>query len=147
MGGRISATLRLQLGSARRPAPTAQPSSEEGPITASGHARSQYRRAISTGNLAVAELCIRDMGVVALDEALQLVVLAAEKGSSRTDRYARRWLERLGTERELTTGELAVAATALQALPSPFASAALGVLLDVAPGRRPADASLRRASR
>jgi hypothetical protein len=68
--------------------------------------------------LLVAQTAAREMGVVGLDEALDLVVLIAEREPSRLDRYARRFVARLADERTLTLGELDVAVTALRALPS-----------------------------
>jgi hypothetical protein len=68
--------------------------------------------------LLVAQTAAREMGVVGLDEALDLVVLIAELEPSRLDGYARRFVARLADERTLTLGELDIAITALQALPS-----------------------------
>jgi len=42
-----------------------------------------FHRAIEHGNLLVAEMTIREIGVVALDEALELTALMASKGSPR----------------------------------------------------------------
>jgi len=70
-------------------------------------------------NLLVAQTVAREMGVVGLDEALELVVLTAELEPNRLDAYARRWLARLADERTLTLAELDLAVTALRALPSP----------------------------
>lgn len=69
------------------------------------------------------------MGVVGLDEALELVVLTAELEPPRLDAYARRWLARLADERTLTLAELDLAVTALRALPSPRAADALRQLV------------------
>jgi hypothetical protein len=69
------------------------------------------------------------MGVVSLDEALDLVVLVAEVAPDRLDRFARRWLVRLAEERALGLGQLDLAATALRALPSRRAAEALRALL------------------
>jgi len=71
------------------------------------------------------------MGVVGLAEALDLVVLVAEVDPDRLDGYARRWLSRLAAEQPLTLAELDLAVTALRALPSPRAEAALRALLDL----------------
>jgi hypothetical protein len=69
------------------------------------------------------------MGVVSLDEALDLVCLVAEAAPERLDGFARRWLARLADERSLTLAELDLAVTALRALPSARASNALRALL------------------
>jgi hypothetical protein len=102
-------------------------------MTAQGHPRSQFRRAIQRGNLTGAEECAREMGVVSLGEALDLVVLVAESAPARLDRFAVRWAARLADERRLTLAELDLAVTALRALPSPRAADALRALITRAP--------------
>lgn len=67
----------------------------------------------------------REIGSVSLDEALELVCLVALKAPERLDAYARRWVIRLLQERPLTLAELDVVVTALRALPSGRAAAAL----------------------
>jgi hypothetical protein len=98
-------------------------------VTAAGHPRSIFRRAIERKNLLVAQATARDMGVVALDEALELVVLTAELEPHRLDAYARRWLARLADERTLMLAELDLAVTALRALPSARAAETLRQLI------------------
>jgi hypothetical protein len=49
-------------------------------ITAQGNPRTVFRRAIEHGNLMVAEMTIREIGVVGRDEALELTALMALKG-------------------------------------------------------------------
>jgi hypothetical protein len=73
-------------------------------------------------------MCAREMGVVDLIEALDLVVLVAEGAPERLDGYSRRWLARLADERSLSLAELDIAVTALRALPSARATAALRAL-------------------
>jgi hypothetical protein len=65
------------------------------------------------------------MGVVDLREALDLVVLVASIAPDRLDGFARRWLVRLAEERPLRLAELDLVVTALRALPSEKAAAAL----------------------
>jgi hypothetical protein len=98
-------------------------------MTAQGHPRTRFRRAIERKNLLGAEASARDMGVVGLTEALDLVVLVGEVAPERLDGYARRWLARLTDEKPLSLAELDVAITALRALPSPLAAEALRTLL------------------
>lgn len=69
------------------------------------------------------------MGVVGLDEALELVVLTAELEPTRLAGYARRFVARLADERTLTLAELDLAITALRALPSDRAADALHQLV------------------
>jgi hypothetical protein len=89
-------------------------------LTASGHPRSEFRRAIERGNLSVAETTAREMGHVSLLEALQLTALLALRDRGRGSRFAVRWLERLVDERPaVTIDEVALAASALAALGGP----------------------------
>jgi hypothetical protein len=69
------------------------------------------------------------MGVVSLDEALELVILVADADPGRLDAYATRWLARLADEHQLKLAELDLAVTALRALPSERAAEALRSLL------------------
>src|SRR5205809_350338 len=98
-------------------------------MTSQGHARSRFRRAIDRKNLFGAETTAREMGVVSLDEALDLVRLVAEVAPDRFDSFARRWLARLADEVPLSLAELDLAVTALRALPSRRSHQALQTLL------------------
>ena len=64
-------------------------------MTAQGHPRAIFKRAIETGNLLVAEMTARKLGRISLDESLALTVLVAEKDPERRSRFAVRWLRRL----------------------------------------------------
>jgi hypothetical protein len=98
-------------------------------MTAQGQPRTRFRRAIQRRNLLGAETGAREMGVVDLGEALDLVVLVAEAAPERLDGYARRWIARLADERPLRLAEPDLAVTALRALPSERAAAALRALV------------------
>lgn len=98
-------------------------------MTAQGHPRAIFHRAIERKNLLVAETTAREVGVIELTEALDLVCLVAEKTPQRLDAFARRFLLRLADERPLGLAELDIAITALRALPSERASDALRALL------------------
>jgi hypothetical protein len=98
-------------------------------MTARGQPRARFRRAIQRKNLLGAEMCAREMGVMDLAEALDLVVLVAEVAPELLNGYARRWLTRLAEERELRLVELDLALTALRALPSSRAGDALRALI------------------
>jgi len=98
-------------------------------MTAQGHPRAVFRRAIERGNLLVAEMTARELGAVSLDEALALVCLVAEHSPERLDAFARRWVARLAAECQLTLAELDLAITALRALPSQRAADALRALV------------------
>jgi hypothetical protein len=98
-------------------------------MTARGHPRATFHRAIERRNLLVAETTARELGVIELTEALDLVCLVAEKTPQRLEAYARRFLARLADERPLSLAELDLALTALRALPSQRAADALRALL------------------
>jgi hypothetical protein len=83
-------------------------------VTAQGSLHSQYRRAIEHKNLMGAEMLLREMGFVTLDEALDYVALLAELRPAKAPRAAVRWHGRLETETPMLT--LADSALALAAL-------------------------------
>jgi hypothetical protein len=67
-------------------------------VTAQGHPRAIFKRAIERGNLVIAEATAREIGRLTLDEALLLVFLYAEKEPIKFERAALRWLARYVTE-------------------------------------------------
>ncbi len=77
----------------------------------------------------VAETTARELGVIDLMEALDLVCLVAAKTPQRLDAFARPFIARLADERSLTLAELDIAITALRALPSARAAHPLRALL------------------
>jgi hypothetical protein len=98
-------------------------------LTAQGHPRAIFCRAIERRNLLIAEATARELGALDLSEALDLVCLVAEVSPNRLDAFAGRWLARLAEEEALTLSELDIAITALRALPSKRAADALRALL------------------
>jgi hypothetical protein len=98
-------------------------------LTAQGHPRAIFRRAIERRNLLIAEGTARELGTLNLTEALDLVCLVAEQRPDRLDAFARRWLARLADEMPLRLPELDIAITALRALPSERAADALRALI------------------
>src|SRR5439155_14114083 len=98
-----------------------QPSGPTGGlVTAQGHPKTIFWRAIEHGNLILAEGMARELGQITLAEALELVALVAQKDPPRHARYALRWLRRLLEEDERATIEEAtLAAAALLALGGP----------------------------
>jgi hypothetical protein len=85
-------------------------------VTAQGHARTQYRRAIEHKNLLGAEMALREMPAVDLLEALDYLALLAELRPGRVERAAVRWHGRLEVEAPMLT--LAASQLALGALAS-----------------------------
>jgi hypothetical protein len=86
-------------------------------LTAQGHPRAIFKRAIEHGNVLVAGMTARELGKVTLEDSLALTALVVQKDPGRRSRYAVRWLLRLLEEDEnLTIEEAALAASALAAL-------------------------------
>lgn len=71
-------------------------------MTAEASSRARFRRAIERRALWLAEDAMRGMGAVTLQEAHDLLVLYAERGSPKNDRAAMRWLARYLEESEPT---------------------------------------------
>jgi hypothetical protein len=89
-------------------------------LTAEGHPRAIFSRAIERGNLAVAEITAREIGRISLMEALELTALIALKDRRRLSRVGARWVRRFLDEHPAATiQEVALAATALAALGGP----------------------------
>ena len=80
-------------------------------MTAQGHPRTIFKRAIERSNVAIAETTARELGRLSLDEALALTALVARHEPTRRSRFAVRWLERLLEEGERPSIEEAAAAT------------------------------------
>jgi hypothetical protein len=83
-------------------------------MTARGHPRTRFRRAIERGNLLLAELRAREMGDVSLSEALDLTALTALEDPARSRRTAGRWLQRYLHESQAPTLDDAALAVALR---------------------------------
>lgn len=63
-------------------------------MTAHGHPRAVFRRAIERDNLLVAETVLRELGRPSLVELLELTALIARKDPRRFERVAARWVFR-----------------------------------------------------
>ena len=74
-------------------------------MTAQGHPRTIFTRAVERGNAVIAEATARELGSLTLEEALRLLFLYAEKEPIKFERAALRWLSRYATEGE---GDIAV---------------------------------------
>jgi hypothetical protein len=102
-------------------------------VTAQGHPRAIFARAIERGNVVIAEMAAREVGSLTLGEALALTALVVQKDPGRRSRYVLRWLRRLLEEDEcLTIDEAALAVSALAALGGRGHAEALSALLAVA---------------
>ena len=67
-------------------------------MTAQGHPRAIFSRAIERGNLVAAEASAREVGNLTLEEAVRLLFLYLEKEPAKFDRAARRWLARYAVD-------------------------------------------------
>jgi hypothetical protein len=102
-------------------------------MTAQGHPRTIFKRAIEHDNLILAEGMARELGQITLAEALDLTVLVLRKEPGRRSSYTVRWLRRLLEERPQTTiEEAALAASALAALAGPAHAHAYATLSGMA---------------
>ena len=84
-------------------------------MTAQGHPRAIFKRAVERGNLVMAEATAREIRRLTLGEVLLLVFLYAEKEPIKYERAALRWLARYVTEGKavsLLKAQLAVSALA-----------------------------------
>lgn len=83
-------------------------------MTAQGHPRVQFRKAVERGNVLVAEVTAREFALT-LDEALQLVLLYAAYEPAKLERAALRWFRRYldeGMNVTLLKAQVALAALA-----------------------------------
>ena len=82
-------------------------------MTSEGHPYARFRRAIDRRNLVAAEDAIRELTIVSLDDALELVHLYAERSSPKFELAARRWLVRYITEASPSLTEVVMTAAGL----------------------------------
>jgi hypothetical protein len=61
-------------------------------MTAQGHPRAIFKRALERANLTLAEQVAREVPNLTLEEALRLLFLYAEKDPARYEKAALRWL-------------------------------------------------------
>jgi hypothetical protein len=72
-------------------------------VTASGHPRAVFQRAIDRGNLMMAETTLRELGRPTLVELLDLTALIALRDPRRYRRVAARWVFRYLQEADRAT--------------------------------------------
>ena len=115
------------LDSPSRPAPG------RWPLTAQGHPRATFNRAIERGNLLVAETVLRELGRPTLGELLELTILIAFKDPHRHARVSARWLLRyLEVRDQATIDEASFVVACLGALAGPEHEHAATALRDMA---------------
>jgi hypothetical protein len=128
---RSGASTRAHRGTACRLTPL-RPQERNRLITAQGHPRAVFRRAIERGNLLVAETTLREIGRPSSEELLLLTSLIVAKQPERGRRVAARWLERyLAATAEITIDDASLLASLLAALGGPRHEQALAALLDM----------------
>jgi hypothetical protein len=103
-------------------------------LTAQGHPRAIFRRAIERGNVLVAETTLRaEIPRPTLTDLLELTALIAQKDPGRFSRVAARWLLRyLEAASDATVHDAALVAANLQALGGRQHEHALSTLRDMA---------------
>jgi hypothetical protein len=86
-------------------------------VTAQGHPRTTFHRAIERGSLALAETTLGELGRPSLLELLELLELIAEKDPRRYPRVSARWLFRyLDQHAQATIDDAAFVTASLVAL-------------------------------
>jgi hypothetical protein len=101
-------------------------------LTAQGHPRAIFKRAIERGNVLVAEATAREIGL-SLEEARQLVLLYAAYEPAKVERAALRWFSRYleeGKGVSLLSAQLAL--SALSELRTGEREAAAKLLIELA---------------
>jgi hypothetical protein len=103
-------------------------------MTAQGHPKATFQRAIDRGNLLVAEAVLRaEIPRPTLLDLLELTALIAQKDPRRHGRAAARWLQRwLEAAADATIEEAALVTVSLQALGGRHHGRALDALRGIA---------------
>jgi hypothetical protein len=102
-------------------------------LTAQGHPRAIFQRAIERGNLIVAEATLRALGHPTLVEVLELTILIAQRAPQRHGRVVARWLLRyLESDQEATIEQAQLVAACLASLAGRHHAEAAAALRDVA---------------
>jgi hypothetical protein len=94
-------------------------------VTSQGHAHARLRRALLTRNVSLIDAAARDLRHVALDDALRILVVLAERDDRRFERAAARFAARVTTEQRLSLAEARYVLALAEALPRSPESIAL----------------------
>ena len=86
-------------------------------VTSQGHAHARFRRALLTKKLKLIEAASRELQHVHLDDALQVLIVFAERGDARYERAATRFAARVMVERRLGLAEARYVLALVEALP------------------------------
>lgn len=102
-------------------------------MTAQGHPRAIFNRAIERGSLAIAETTLRELGRPSLLELLELTLLIAAKDPHRYPRVSARWLVHyLDQHDQATIEDAAFAVACLDAVGGPVNAHAVSALREMA---------------
>jgi hypothetical protein len=95
-------------------------------VTSQGHAHARFRRALLTRNIGLIDAAAAELPQIALDDALRILVVLAEKRDVRFERAAARFAARVTLERRLSPADAhRVLALAQTLASSPEAAATL----------------------
>jgi hypothetical protein len=103
-------------------------------LTAQGHPRAIFNRALENGNLVLAEMTARELGRLTLVESLRLTIVYADRDPDKFGRAAARWLARFTAEAGLDPVATQLAPTALTLLPTQERARGCTILAEL--GRR-----------
>jgi hypothetical protein len=87
-------------------------------LTSQGHPYSRFRRALLTKNPVLINAAARELEVIALDDALRILVVFAERRDPRFEHAAARFAARVTMERRLAPGEAHQVLALAESLPS-----------------------------
>ena len=96
-------------------------------VTSQGSPHARFRRALLTKNVRIIDAAAAELGHVALDDALRVLVVLAERRDARFERAAARFAARVVLERRLAVAEGHQVLALAQALP--LAPEAVALLL------------------
>lgn len=100
----------------------------DGRMGDAGSAHGRLRRAIASENVLLAEMAARELGWVALEDALALLLLYAEHDPAKLEAAGRRWLRRALAERTLAVAEAQLLTAAVGALATEMRDVAAATL-------------------
>jgi hypothetical protein len=86
-------------------------------MTSDGSPHARFRRALLTKNLTLIDAAARELRHLALDDALRMLVVMADRGDARFDRAAARFAARAITEARLGLAEARYVLALVEALP------------------------------
>jgi hypothetical protein len=86
-------------------------------VTSQGHAHARFRRALLTKNLHLIDAAARELPHPALDDALRILCVMAEKRDPRFERAATRWTGRLLAETSISLRDSRFALAMVERLP------------------------------